>query len=240
MQRDPQGYVDGMGLYEYVGCNPCVRYDSLGLYSWDEFTGDIKTVVSVGKEAVHTYAIFIVHGENPISAGVCTVEAGIVVGGAFTRGEAAYEAAKEAGVGDPEASRIGDAVRHATWQGETTKAFGEDIAKEMGDYHERGDETVDSRQDRENNKTARQIGKDAKNLDDIHERVKDSLGKGDLVTDFKDPRIAPAPVSEKESDSKPAEADKYNREKDLRNVKATAKRLDHNDRVSRRPPGLQR
>jgi RHS repeat-associated protein len=52
MQRDPKGYVNGMSLYEYVGCNPCVRYDSLGLYSWDEFTSDLKLVAEVAVNAV--------------------------------------------------------------------------------------------------------------------------------------------------------------------------------------------
>ncbi len=31
VQRDPQGYVDGMGLYEYVGGGPLDAYDPLGL-----------------------------------------------------------------------------------------------------------------------------------------------------------------------------------------------------------------
>ena len=43
MQRDPKGYVDGMGLYQYVGGNPCLRYDPLGMYGWAEFGDDLRS-----------------------------------------------------------------------------------------------------------------------------------------------------------------------------------------------------
>ena len=35
MQRDPQGYVDGMGLYEYVGDDPATGLDALGEELWE-------------------------------------------------------------------------------------------------------------------------------------------------------------------------------------------------------------
>ena len=39
MQRDPLGYVDGVSLYQYVGCHPTILGDPLGLQSRDGFTG---------------------------------------------------------------------------------------------------------------------------------------------------------------------------------------------------------
>lgn len=37
LERDPEGYVDGMNTYEFVGSNPVNRLDPLGLYkiTWD-------------------------------------------------------------------------------------------------------------------------------------------------------------------------------------------------------------
>ena len=40
LQRDPEGYVDGMSLYEYVTCNPACLYDSLGLLHDRNIAGD--------------------------------------------------------------------------------------------------------------------------------------------------------------------------------------------------------
>src|SRR5690606_16358309 len=37
LQRDPLGYVDGMGLYEYVMGNPVGYLDPMGLRSVDRF-----------------------------------------------------------------------------------------------------------------------------------------------------------------------------------------------------------
>ncbi|MCX5647512.1 MAG: hypothetical protein NTX40_00200 [Planctomycetota bacterium] len=47
LTRDPAGYVDGMSLYEYVGCAPCVRYDPFGMIGYGDLRDAAKTAAGV-------------------------------------------------------------------------------------------------------------------------------------------------------------------------------------------------
>lgn len=53
-----------------------------------------------------------------------------------------------------------NAMRHALWQGALTRRFGADIAEEIGDIHERGEEGTDTWIDQYNNAVARNIVQD--------------------------------------------------------------------------------
>jgi RHS repeat-associated protein len=182
LQRDPEGYVDGMSLYEYCASGVTCFTDPSGLLL---------------REAIAAYDAFREAGQGVGSAIGNTVGAGAISLGAFEYGKKIQKEAINEGKSTKEAAGIANAARHAYWSALLTCAFGEDIAVQITNSHEEGEiGTPDSNVDRFNNRLGRDIGTGGESLADIESKVQDALSKGDLVTDTKDPRANPPPPSE--------------------------------------------
>jgi RHS repeat-associated protein len=83
VSRDPLGYVDGMGLYEYVGSGPLGRLDPLGLrWTWEGFFDGVIFGAGVGLGFGGLYG-FAVAGPGGLALmGAIGGIAGAVIGGA--------------------------------------------------------------------------------------------------------------------------------------------------------------
>jgi len=90
-----------------------------------------------------------------------------------------------------------NAMRHALWQGALTRRFGADIAEEIGDIHEQGEEGTDTWIDQYNNAVARNIVQDC--LDDgnctweeMIRRILEALKTTDLSSRHATPECQPS------------------------------------------------
>jgi RHS repeat-associated protein len=91
----------------------------------------------------------------------------------------------------PETASWSNAARHAYWQAALTAKYGPDVAKAIGDAHERGENcSRDSRIDQFNNAVARRIAKGLK-LSEIEGAIIKALLEGEFITSYSDPRIPP-------------------------------------------------
>jgi len=183
LTRDPLGYIDGMSLYEYVGSLPLSAVDPYGLAKgfWNKIKEAVGGVWSLGPRDAYRAA----KGDIAEFAHKLAVE--------VAAEKMDTEKKKDKGK-DNDKKRKNDltnAVRHAAWSAKLTQEFGEDKAKRIADLHELGEEdTNDSIADQHNNKIGREIGKKAKNDEDIRRLAKQALENGDLIVDRKnDPRI---------------------------------------------------
>jgi hypothetical protein len=106
IERDPLGYVDGMGLYEYVKGRPSILRDPLGLCCEDECSDGDLTAPEIVEVHLRHYCGYA--KPSSIAAGVAAVEGAQLI-------EAMWEAA--------DAAKLHTAVRRAI------KKFGSDRAR---------------------------------------------------------------------------------------------------------------
>jgi len=160
MQRDPLGYVRGPDLYVYASANPAGRIDPLG--TADGIINTIKEWLGGVLEVGPVDAWSIAYGAEKQWVDTTINEIIVEEGVEFNSNE--------------ERNDYVNTVRHLLWTGRLTQLFGEESAEHIKDLHELGEEdSIDSQTDQENNKIARELGKEAKSKEELKKKVKEIL-----------------------------------------------------------------
>jgi len=157
VNRDPWKYFDSMNLYQYVGGMPVDNADPAGLAK-----GIWNTICEAGRGCWSV---------GPWDAW----DAGF--------GDTADDA-RDFGRNngkDKKGCSESNALRHCYWQARLTMQNGSGPAKSIGDAHEYGEDSCDSKKDQYNNGIGRGIGSGAKSITDIEKGCLAALKNGNLA-----------------------------------------------------------